>query len=120
MKKSLLWLIIPVLCLTGCSMDEVYDNVQENEKFTILEDVGYADEYGIAYYIEGTIKNNTSKQYSYVQVQFNVYDESGNIIGSCLDNVNNLEGEGTWKFKAICSGEASEIKSYKLTEFSSF
>ena len=95
---------------------------EENEKFTLTEDHGYADDYGIAYYIEGKVKNNTSSDYTYVQVQFNVYDENGSIVGSCLDNINNLEGYGTWKIKAICTdaGDAKAIKSYKLTGFTSW
>lgn len=51
---------------------------------------------------------------------FNVYDGNGIVIGSCLDNINNLEGNGTWKIKAICSGQAKNIKSYKLTGFTSW
>ena len=126
MKKYFLLLILVPLFLTGCSTDDVYqaldDTVQEqeNNKFILLEDRGYADEYGVAYYIEGTVRNDTSITYSYVQVQFNVYDEAGNIIGSCLDNINNLEGNGTWKFKAICTGDANSVSSYSLTGFSSW
>lgn len=94
--------------------------IDDDEKFTLTDDHGYSDEYGFSYYIEGTVKNNTSYSYSYVQVQFNVYDESGNLIGSCLDNINNLEENGTWKIKALCSGEAKDVKSYKLTGFTSW
>lgn len=127
MKK--VFLVISFLCvfmLTGCSIDDVYqpleDAIQndENKKFTLTSDKGYADKSGFAYYIEGTVTNNTSNTYSYVQVTFNVYDKDGNVIGSCLDNINNLEGNGLWKIKAICSGEAKDIKSYKLTGFSSW
>lgn len=39
--------------------------------------------------------------YSYVQVTINLYDKDGNLIGSTLANVNNLEPGKTWKFKAI-------------------
>ncbi len=126
MKKFYLLLVIMVLFLTGCTVDNIYqplkENVQkqENNKFTLSNDKGYSDEYKFAYYIEGTVKNNTNNNYSYVQVMFNVYDENGSIIGSCLDNINNLEGNGTWKIKAICSGEAKDIKSYKLTGFTSW
>lgn len=126
MKKLYLLLVIMVLFLTGCTVDNIYqplkENVQkqENNKFTLSDDKGYSDEYKFAYYIEGNVKNNTNNNYSYVQVMFNVYDENGSIIGSCLDNINNLEGNGTWKIKAICSGEAKDIKSYKLTGFTSW
>ena len=126
MKKLYLLLVVMILFLTGCSVDDIYqplkENVQEqeNNKFTLSNDKGYSDEYGFAYYIEGTVENNTNNNYSYVQVMFNVYDENGSVNGSCLDNINNLEGNGTWKIKAICSGEAKDIKSYKLTGFTSW
>lgn len=126
MKKLYLLLVVMILFLTGCSLDDIYqplkENVQEqeNNKFTLSNDKGYSDEYGFAYYIEGTVENNTNNNYSYVQVMFNVYDENGSVIGNCLDNINNLEGNGTWKIKAICSGEAKDIKSYKLTGFTSW
>ena len=81
---------------------------------------GYADEYNISYYIEGTVKNNTDKKYSYVDIEFSVYDKDGNNLGSCYDNNSNLDPNGSWKFKAICSGEPSEIASYKLVEISGY
>ena len=58
------------------------------------------DEFGNKYLV-GTVKNNSDKQYSYVQVEFNLYDESGAQIGTTFANVNNLEAHGTWKFEAI-------------------
>lgn len=90
----------------------------DNEKFT-LEDghTGSSDEYGMSYTIEGSIKNNTDKQYSYVQVTFNLYDSDGAQIGTALANINNLEANGLWKFKAIGSLEnGKSVASYKLME----
>lgn len=75
---------------------------------------GYPDEIGFAYYIEGYIKNNKDRDYSYVQISFNAYDADGNTVGSCLANNSGLEANGRWKFKAICSGDANSIASYKL------
>ena len=60
------------------------------------------EEYG-THYIVGTVQNNSDRQYSYVSVEFNIYDGQGNQVGSTLDNVNNLEPHGTWKFKALVS-----------------
>ncbi|MFF2093930.1 FxLYD domain-containing protein [Paenibacillus sp. NPDC058174] len=65
-------------------------------------------------YIVGTVKNNTKKEYSYVQIQINLYDADGNQVGSALDNTNNLEAGGTWKFKAIALGD--DIDSYKIKD----
>lgn len=90
----------------------------KKEKFSVVEgtEKGYADDYGFAYYIEGTVKNNTDKKYSYIQISYNVYDADGNNLGSCLANNNNLAANETWKFKAICSGDTKNIASYKLDE----
>ena len=115
-------LIVVGICLIISQCANIGESVKEleNSKFELTGDRGYSDEYGVAYYIEGTVKNKTSKTYSYVQVTFNVYDESGSVIGSCLDNINNFEGNGTWKIEAICSGDAKSVKSYKLTGFDSW
>lgn len=56
-------------------------------------------------FVVGTLKNNTNKRYSYVQVEINLYDKEGNLVGSTLDNVNNLDPHGTWKFKAVVMEE---------------
>jgi len=58
------------------------------------------DEYRIQY-IVGTIVNTGRWTYSYVQVEINLYDAQGNLVGSTLDNVNNLGPGGRWKFKAV-------------------
>ena len=89
-----------------------------NEEFTLEEGhSGSSDEYGMSYTITGSIKNNTDKQYSYVQVTFNLYDADGAQIGSALANINNLEPNGLWKFKAIGSlGDGKSVASYKLME----
>lgn len=90
---------------------EVKEELELEEGYT-----GAPDEYGIAYYIEGYIKNNTDKDYSYVQVEFTTYDSEGNTLGTCLDNNSGLEAQGRWKFKAMCTEEADKIASYKLKE----
>lgn len=87
------------------------DDLELEEGYT-----GAPDEYGIAYYIEGYIKNNTDKDYSYVQVEFTTYDSEGNTLGTCLDNNSGLEAQGRWKFKAMCTEEVDKIASYKLKE----
>ena len=81
------------------------------EKFTVVEHKTEKDDYWT--YITGTVKNNTDKEYSYVQVEVNLYDASGNLINSTLDNINNLEANGTWKFKALAT---DEFATYKIKE----
>jgi hypothetical protein len=74
------------------------------------------DEYST--HVIGKLKNNTSKQLTYVQVQYALYDESGNQIGTALANVNGLDAGGTWKFDAIgITGETSKYKLIDLTGY---
>ena len=93
---------------------------ENKEELKLIDSKGYSDEYGIAYYIEGKIENTTDKKFSYAQITFNVYDKDGAVVGSCLDNQNDLLGGDVWKFKAICSGDAKAIKSFKYTGYSAY
>jgi len=65
----------------------------------LLEINSKSDEY--SKYAVGKIKNNSKKEYSYVQVEINLYNKSGELIGSTLSNINNLAPGETWSFKAI-------------------
>ena len=51
-------------------------------------------------YIVGSIRNNTSRRYGYVQIEINLYDDSMAQVGSTMANANNLEPGGIWRFKA--------------------
>lgn len=126
-KKVWFWIIIAfiVIGLASGGSEEFSKSSSNNNKKTqtttkqetlILEDghTGAPDEIGFAYYIEGYIKNNSDKDYSYVQVEFTAYDADGNVLDSCLDNNSGLEANGRWKFKAICTADADKIASYKL------
>lgn len=85
----------------------------ESEKFSLVSDKLTTDGFGT--YIKGEIKNNTDKSYSYVQVTFNLYDSSGAQLGTAIDNINNLEPNGVWKYKAV--GLTTEkVSSYKFVE----
>lgn len=125
-KKWWFWVIIMVLVIgvagvqeDGNITQETSSNTQSSteinktqEKFTLVESEGSYD--GFAYYVTGTIKNNTNKEYAYVQVTFNLYDSDGAQIGTAMANINNLEPNATWKFKAL--GVTEEVASYKLAE----
>lgn len=94
----------------------------EKKENLVLED-GYSgslDEYGALYYIEGYVKNNSDKDYEYVQIEFTAYDSEGNTLGSCYDNTSSLEADGRWKFKASCVDETDKIASYKLKEITGY
>lgn len=68
--------------------------------------------------IVGTIRNNSNQSYSYAQIQINLLDTDGNVVGSTMANVNNLEPGATWKFKAYVM-ETGDL-SYEIKEISGF
>lgn len=51
--------------------------------------------------ITGTVKNNSKKTYSYVQITFGLYDKDKAKVGSALANINYLAPNQIWKFQAV-------------------
>ena len=68
--------------------------------------------------VTGAIVNKTDKEYGYLQVEINLYDNSGAQIGSTLANVNNLEAKGTWKFEAYTLKDG--VKTVKVKDVTGF
>lgn len=64
-------------------------------------------------YICGTIKNLSSDSYSYVEVDINLFDASGNQVDSTLTNVNNLAANTNWNFKAPVINQ-DNVSTYKV------
>ena len=66
----------------------------------------------------GRVKNNSSFNKSYVQVEINLYDRNGDLLDSTMDNINNLESGQTWSFKAMILD--NRVLSYKIMDVSGF
>lgn len=83
-----------------------------------LENYGWSrGDYGTRYLV-GTVVNNSSREFGYVQVEFNLYDRSGRQVGSTFANVNNLEPGGQWRFKAlVMQDEAKKAEPKGVTGF---
>ena len=122
LKNTVLWTILGILVIvigigaiaSGGDSSVQTSNNNKQEKFTLISDKKTTDAAGTTY-IEGEIKNNTDKSYSYVQVTLNLYDDNGAQLGTAVDNINNLEPNATWKYKAL--GLVTEkVSSYKLVE----
>ncbi|CEN87283.1 FxLYD domain-containing protein [Paraclostridium sordellii] len=91
----------------------------KKEKFEIVGDLdSNSDQF--ANYITGVIKNNSGRDCTYVQVTFNLYDTDGNQVGTALANINNLEKDGTWKFKAMGMNVDGQVSSYKLADITGY
>ena len=97
---------------------EAEDTSKPQDKYIVSDLKESKDQF--AEYIEGTLKNNSGKEASYVQISFNLFDKDGNQIGTAFDNINNLAKDGTWKFKAIGTVEPDKVASYKLAEVTGF
>lgn len=79
------------------------------ESLEILDTGWGTSEYG-GITVSGKVRNNTARQYHYVQVDINLYDTAGTQIGSTIANVNNLEPLGTWKFDAPVDPSVSSFR----------
>lgn len=66
----------------------------------------------------GTVVNNTNRTIGYAQVEINLYDAEGSLVDSTLDNINNLEPNGKWKFKAPILEDS--VTNYKIKEVNGF
>ncbi len=66
----------------------------------------------------GTVVNNTNRTIGYAQVEINLYDSEGSLVDSTLDNINNLEPNGTWKFKAPILED--NVTNYKIKDVNGF
>lgn len=95
------------------AVDDYVESTKDN--FVVLEEKVEND--GYLTYITGTIQNNTDRDYSYVQIEISLYDKDGALVNSTLDNINNLEANGKWKFKAMAT---SDFDTYKIKEITGF
>lgn len=87
----------------------------EYDKTTYIE--GYKGSYDIAYYINGSIKNNSTSTYKFIIITFNLYDKNNNNLGTAVCGLENVVGNQTYKFKAMSlttTNDAKKVTSYKL------
>ena len=71
------------------------------------------------WYFNGYVVNNKDKDLAYCQIEINLYDKEGALLGTAVDNVNNLKAGGKWKFKAmtlLTSDQLAEVDSWELGE----
>ena len=123
MRNKILFIlssIIFCLFISGCSLEEFDQQLKTGYKEATKPNVSceiskqYKNSY--SYYIEGTCKNNGSKDYSYLQVEFICYDKDGYNLGTAWDNTNNLLSGQSWKFKAIFFGDEKSVKKCEYHE----
>ncbi len=74
-------------------------NYGKSTKLEVTESHSCSTEYG-SMAICGVVVNKSNHNIGYAQVEINLYDKNGNLVGSTLANINNLNAGGTWKFEA--------------------
>lgn len=98
--------------------DNPYDPVMSGEgkrppDLQVLDMQAVTD--GYLAYATGHVVNNSSKTYAYVQIEIGLYN-GDMLVGSTMDNVNNLAPQGIWEFKApIFETNAKQIKVEEVT-----
>ena len=80
------------------------NNNTTDTKFAWVEEPSIKANYSYGVFVNqnivGTIKNISGKTYSYVSIEFNLYDSSGNQIDTAIDFISNFKSGNTWKFEA--------------------
>ena len=62
----------------------------------------------------GVLKNNSNKDFDYVQLSFSLFDANGNVVDTAFTNVTNLKAGRTWKFEAMFFED--NVASWELDE----
>lgn len=129
-KKISLFMLCGIILLgvCGCGNDNSstnIDNDPEEQKeeiknpFIVSDEKGYAsDEYW--YYIDGTITNTTDTNFTYAEIDYILYDNSGATLTTCYTNITYLEAKGIWKYSVHCpmaGGNANNVSSFKMKEY---
>ena len=86
----------------GNATQKTKETAKETKKEYEIENVNIEkDEFST--YVTGVLKNNGGKK-GYVQITVPCYDKDGAKLGDALANVNDIEANGKWKFKAMYMG----------------
>jgi len=114
LKSILCALLICISLTSGCDFGSSKSN-SDKMALTVVDFNWKIDDNGNRF-IAGTLKNNSSNEYAYVEVEFNLFDDRGKQVGSTFTNMNDLMPNGTWNFEAIVmEGEAKEAKLKDVT-----
>lgn len=97
--------------------EEKEEEEQESQEsdLTLLESEAVVGDYGNRY-IQGTIKNNSTEEYDYVEVEAVLYNDEGVQVGDTFTNTTNLSSGGKWKFEMTILQE--DATQYEIVDVS--
>lgn len=123
-------LLVSFACFSGCFLTDEnsssFSGTSNNNKeklniSNVTMSVDYNSYLGYSAKITGTAKNLSGKNYSYASIEYTIYDEEGNNLGTAIDNINHLANGDTWKFEAnLFSYPSTRPTSYKLVDITAF
>ena len=91
--------------------------IDEEEKLILLDEPrGEINSFSLN--ITGTLLNASDREYGYVQITFELFDDTEAKIGTALANVNDLSPNQRWRYEAI--GFEDNASSYRLSELTAF
>lgn len=70
-------------------------------------------------YIRGIAKNFSESDYGYVQLSFDVYDDTDAKIADGLANTSGLDSGRRWRFEALAVG-AEDADTYVLSDITAY
>ncbi len=118
----ILFVLFSIVCSVAFNeaVEETFEEIQDIWSAKDVELVDYEIEsrtFGTRY-IVGTVKNNSNHEYSYLQIEFNLYDSNGVLVGNALDSIDNLKPNEIWRFEAlIFEDEATRVEVEDITGF---
>lgn len=109
-KKTIIVVaLICIIALTGCII--IFNVLSKDEKTPKIEIVEAnvltsTALFGVGYNakVSGVIKNITNKELSYVSIEFIIYDEAGNNLGTADTSIRHFASGDTWQFEARLIG----------------
>ena len=110
-------IISMVIVLVGIGDDESGSRKSKIEITNARIEVEYSEYLGYSAVIKGVATNITNTKFSYVSIEYAVYDSSGNNLGTAYDNISNLYSGDTWQFECnlFYYGDKKPV-SFKLVE----
>ncbi len=107
-----------ILIVTSIMFVMVEDDSASKEKLELTGvylEVDYTSLLGYSACVKGVATNTTNKDYSYAMIEFVIYDDAGNNLGTAIASITNLYSGDTWSFEAtLFSFPDTRPTSYKL------
>jgi len=87
-------------------------NSSNNYNLSVYDVKSEVDNYW--YYVKGFVRNDSSRDYEEILIQYNALDGDGYKLSTCSDAIYNLKSGESASFKATCVTEKEKVADYKL------